>query len=187
MKSHNNVRSAHFDASFVRSLFATSIELFIPSYLKRPCPPSALLINYTIYGHKRHAHFLRKCRVIPDTPPSPPPLPLIDVLSRLPPGLQPLPHSLAPCLYSLLFLLLFLSFFFPKERCMNTTAVRRLSSTLSHLYKNIPKMAYQTRIIGVSFDSFVPHLFSFILSFSLAPSNFGFCDFGLFDVIRWQS
>lgn len=53
MKSHNNVRVAFLfiDASFV------VIELGIPSYLKRPCPPSALLINYTIYtqGHKRHA------------------------------------------------------------------------------------------------------------------------------------
>ncbi|OWZ60906.1 inorganic pyrophosphatase [Cryptococcus neoformans] len=33
---------------------------------------------------------------------------------------------------------------------MNTAAVRRLSSTLSHLNRNIPKMAYQTRIIGAA-------------------------------------
>lgn len=50
MKSHNNVRVAFLfiDASFV------VIELGIPSYLKRPCPPSALLINYTIYTQGHH-------------------------------------------------------------------------------------------------------------------------------------
>lgn len=57
---------------------------------------------------------------------------------------------------------------------MNTTAVRRLSSTLSHLYKNIPKMAYQTRIIGVSFDSFVPHLFFFHSFFFLSSEQLWF-------------
>lgn len=42
MKSHNNVRSAHFSLFSIDASFVACNQLGIPSYLKRPCPPSAL-------------------------------------------------------------------------------------------------------------------------------------------------
>lgn len=91
--------------------------------------------------------------------------PQSDVLSGYKPSsLQALPSANQtpprtpsdPCLFASLPFPFFSLFFLLQERCMNITAVRRLSSTLSHLSRNIPKMAYQTRIIGVSYFTFVP-------------------------------
>lgn len=134
----------------------------ISPYLKRHCPPYPHLVynatGYRHISHKRHAYNLRNAGLFQIRPPPPS---SVDVLSDLrPSSLQALPtanptapHPLltphCPC-FSFPFSF-FSLFFLLQERCMNITAVRRLSSTLSHLSKNIPKMAYQTRIIGVSF------------------------------------
>lgn len=116
----------------------------------------------------------------------------VDVLSGLrPSSLQALPaanptapHPLltphCPC-FSFPFSF-FSLFFLLQERCMNITAVRRLSSTLSHLSKNIPKMAYQTRIIGVSFWL----VFFCELCASSEHPRHVWLRIGPFVVIRWQ-